>query len=137
MQTTKTVRRPLIRARSAPVRSTEETTKAFQTKRRSKPKKSGKGYQESKEEQFFESDELDDVSARKPKCQNKQINVPPTRVRSAFGGCDVVTLVSLFSSSESESELEEYVSPRKTECITITQPQLLRRCGKSGIADNF
>lgn len=77
------------------------------------------------------------MSARKPKCQNKPLNVPPTRVRSAFGGCDVITLVSLFSSSESESELEEYVSPRKTECITITQPQLLRRCGKSGIADNF
>lgn len=108
-------------------------TKAFQTKRRSKQRKSVKGYQESKEDNFFENDELDDESARKSKCQNKQLNVPPNnRVRSAFGGCDVVTLVSLFSSSESESELEEYVSPRKTDCITITQPQLLRRCGKSG-----
>lgn len=137
VQTTKTTRRPLIRARSAPVRSTEEITKAFQTKRRSKQRKSGKGYQESKEDNFFENDELVDDSPRKSKCQNKQLNVPPNRVRSAFGGCDVVTLVSLFSSSESESELEEYVSPRKTECITITQPQLLRRCGKSGILEFF
>lgn len=86
-----------------------------------------------KEENFFESDELVDESARKSKCQNKQLNVPTARVRSALGGCnDVITLVSLFSSSESESELEEYVSPRKTDCLTITQPQLLRRCGKSG-----
>lgn len=137
MPTTKTVRRPLIRARSAPVRPTEDVTKAFQSRRRGKQRKSGRTYQESKEDNFFENDELDDDAARKSKCQNKQLNVPSTRIRSAFGGCDVVTLVSLFSSSESESELEECVSPRKTDSVTITQPQLLRRCGKSGTFEIF
>ncbi|KAJ6636391.1 hypothetical protein Bhyg_14981, partial [Pseudolycoriella hygida] len=130
LTTNKTIRRPLIRARSAPVRSTEEITKAFQTKRKGKQKKTNKGYLESKGDNFFENDELIGDSERKPKCQNKQLNVP-SRVRSTFGGCDVITLVSLFSSSESESEVEEYVSPRKTDCITVTQPQMLRRCGKS------
>lgn len=123
----------MIRARSAPVRPTEDVIKTFQSKRRGKQRKSGRAYQESKEENFFESDELDDDAARKPKCQTKPLNVPSTRIRSTFGGCDVITLVSLFSSSESESELEEYVSPRKTDSVTLTQPQLLRRCGKSGI----
>lgn len=62
----------------------------------------------------------------------KSVKTNPVRARSAYGGCDIVTLVSLLSPSGSDSEKEEPTSPREQSEGQSARAQSLRKTGKSG-----
>lgn len=144
-------RPPLVRAMSAPVRTIEESTKSLQQNGKRRPIRRRKGipYRNStgagviddfQDEIFHElgviEDELESEKPAKSKValnkKNAQSLLP--RSRSALGGCDVVTLVSLLSSGGSDSEREDMTT--KTEVSPARalsgRAPMLRKAGKSG-----
>lgn len=128
---------PLIRAMSAPTRSIDESGKVVNSKKRVlRRKKIGREKEETLENTFFEADEEDEdndgsIKSGKGKSSNKKGG---TKGRTALGGCDVVTLVSLLSSGGSDSEREDAAPSIKIEGGSASgKPPMLGKTGKSGI----
>lgn len=136
---------------SAPVRSIDESTKPMQQNGKRRPIRRRKGipYRNStatnviddfQDEIFHElgviEDELESEKPVKSKVAitKKTAQTLLPRSRSALGGCDVVTLVSLLSSGGSDSEREDMTA--KTEVSPARalagRAPMLRKAGKSG-----
>lgn len=137
---------------SAPVRSIDESTKSMQQNGKRRPIRRRKGipYRNStvssviddfQDEIFHElgviEDELESekpVRSKVAAVNKKTAQTLLPRSRSALGGCDVVTLVSLLSSGGSDSEREDMTT--KTEVSPARalagRAPMLRKAGKSG-----
>lgn len=132
---------------SAPVRSIDESAKSMQQNGKRRPIRRRKGipYRNStatsviddfQDEIFHElgviEDELESEKPVKSKVaiHKKTAQALLPRSRSALGGCDVVTLVSLLSSGGSDSDREDMTT--KAEVSTAGRAPMLRKAGKSG-----
>lgn len=133
-------RRPkLIRAMSAPLRSSIDTDSwQLQSKRRVRNKKtiqeSQRIAEELHEQKLFLENNVN-ILYKEEKSQNlksRNKNLLQVRARSSFGGCDIVTLVSLLSPGTSDSEKEDTATQEQTELSSVRAPPL-RRTEKSGI----
>lgn len=110
-----TRRPPLVRAMSAPIRPSSEEARVSTNKRRPiRRRRIGRdrsidGFNEDALilETADEESELLKDNLETPKGRSNGTRRITARSKSVMGGCDVVTLVSMLSSSGSDSEKEE------------------------------